>query len=95
MTAFEAPLATEAPNDIPAPPLRRRAMVAVMAFLAAIAAVAVVSTNSHVSFPDRSVLACGDAPGLCPPPDPSSTASNPPAPKPPVSDPHGAANTLL
>lgn len=95
MTAFEEPFTTEAPNDIPALPLHRRAMVAVMAFLAAIAVVAVVSTNNHASFPDRSVLACGDAPGLCPPPDPSSTASKPPASKPPVSSPHGVANTLL
>jgi hypothetical protein len=92
MTAFEAPLATEAPKDTPAKTLYRRTMVAVMALLMAIAAVALVSTNSHIPFPsDRSVLACGDAPGLCPsPPGPDHPGSNPSG-----SKPHSAPNTWL
>lgn len=79
MTAFEAPFATEVPNSIRAKSMRRRTMVAIMAFLATIAAIALVPANSHSSFPGRSVLACGDAPGLCP--------------SPPGSQPHSSAHT--
>ncbi len=76
MTAFEAPPATEAPGNFSAKTLHKRAMVAVMALLMAIAGVALVSTDTHTSFPsDRSVLACGNVPGLCPsPPGPSNIA---------------------
>lgn len=90
MTAFEAPPATEAPGDFSAKTLHRRTMIAVMALLMAIAGVALVSTDTHSLFPsDRSVLACGTAPGLCPsPPGPSNSDSNPPG-----SSPHRSVNS--
>lgn len=92
MTAFEAPPATDAPKVTPAKKWHRRTMVVVTALLMAISAVSLVSTNSHVSGPsDRSVLACGDAPGLCPsPPGPDHQDSNPSG-----SPPHRAGNTWL
>jgi hypothetical protein len=85
MTAFEAPPATEAQGNFSAKALHKRTIIAVMALLMAIAGVALVSTETHSSFPsDRSVLACGTAPGLCPsPPGPSTPDS-----KPPGSSPH-------
>ncbi len=90
MTAFEAPPATEAPGDFSAKTLHKRTIIAVMALLMAIAGVALVSTETHASFPsDRSVLACGTAPGLCPsPPGPSNSDSNPPG-----SSPHRSVNS--
>jgi hypothetical protein len=85
MTAFEAPPATEAQGNFSAKALHKRTIIAVMALLMAIAGVALVSTETHSSFPsDRSVLACGTAPGLCPsPPGPSTPDS-----KHPGSSPH-------
>lgn len=91
MTAIQAPPATDAPHDL-TKKSHGRIMIAVTALLMAIAGVALVSTNSHAAVPsDRSVLACGDAPGLCPSPPGPAHSDSPPS----GSHPNGTGNTWL